>query len=276
MAMGIPARIFATMLRISPGRMRNWMWKWWYQRLAKAHERGDFRFMNYGYKDNEELKLSKEDEPNRLFIQLYNMNIRDVNLNGKEIVEVGSGRGGGASWIAKTYEPKKLIGFDFSKDAVKLANEWYASQTNLSFEVGNAENLPLEDNSQDVIYNVESSHCYGNMEKFVNEAYRVLKPGGFFCWTDFRDKSTINSVNSSFEEAKFEIITKKDITNEVLAALDDINDAKAKAIREKVPITMRKSFETFAGVEGTPVYESFKADTLHYYQYLSRKSENQR
>ena len=51
MAMGIPARIFATLLKIAPGRTRNWMWKWWYQRLAKAHGRADFRFMNYGYKD---------------------------------------------------------------------------------------------------------------------------------------------------------------------------------------------------------------------------------
>ena len=126
MAMGFPARVFAIILRISPGRVRNWMWKWWYQRLAKAHLRSDFRFMNYGYKDDEKLKLSKEDEPDRLFIQLYNMNIHDVDMKGKEVVEVGSGRGGGASWIAKTYEPKKLIGFDFSKKAVKLSNEWYS------------------------------------------------------------------------------------------------------------------------------------------------------
>ena len=115
--------------------------------------------MNYGYKDEEKLKLSKEDEPNRLFIQLYNMNIRDVDLKGKEVVEVGSGRGGGASWIAKTYDPRKLTGLDFSKDAVRLANKWYGSQANLSFKVGNAEALPLVDNSQDIIYNVESSHC---------------------------------------------------------------------------------------------------------------------
>ena len=82
MAMGIPARIFATLLRIVPGRTRNWMWKWWYQRLAKAHGRADFRFMNYGYKDGKELKLLKEDEPNRLFIQLYNMNIcHSMNIN---------------------------------------------------------------------------------------------------------------------------------------------------------------------------------------------------
>ena len=152
--MGIPARIFATLLRIAPGRTRNWMWKWWYQRLAKAHGRADFRFMNYGYKDGKELKLLKEDEPNRLFIQLYNMNFRDVDLKGKEVVEVGCGRGGGASWIAKTYNPKRLTAFDFSKDAIGLASNWYSSQKNLSFKVGNAEDLPLKDNSKDIIYNV--------------------------------------------------------------------------------------------------------------------------
>ena len=36
-----------------------------------------------------ELKLLKEDEPNRLFIQLYNMNNRDVDLKGKEVKALG-------------------------------------------------------------------------------------------------------------------------------------------------------------------------------------------
>jgi len=273
MAMGIPARIFATLLRISPGRMRNWMWKWWYQRLAKAHERADFRFMNYGYKDDKELKLSKEDEPNRLFIQLYHMNIRDVDLSGKEVVEVGSGRGGGASWIAKTYNPKKLTAFDFSKDAVGLANNWYGAQKNLSFEVGNAEELPLEDNSQDVIYNVESSHCYGNVEAFVKEVYRTIRTGGNFCWTDFRDKPTMEKLHEIFLDSGFQIVSNREITPEVLVALDEINESKVQGIRESVPRTMRKSFETFAGVQGTPVYEAFKAGNLHYHRYLMIKPE---
>ena len=60
--MGLPARAFVTLLRLAPSGIQNRMWKWWYQRLAKAHGRADFRFMNYGYKDGEELKLSKEDE----------------------------------------------------------------------------------------------------------------------------------------------------------------------------------------------------------------------
>ena len=123
MAMGIPARIFATLLRIVPGRTRNWMWKWWYQRLARAHKRADFRFMNYGYIDDKKLELLKEDEPNRLFIQLYNMNIRDIDLKGKEIAEIGCGRGGGASWIAKTYNPKSLIAFDHGLLSVRWGYE---------------------------------------------------------------------------------------------------------------------------------------------------------
>jgi hypothetical protein len=36
---------------------------------------------------------------------------------------------------------------------------------------------------------------------------------------------------------------------------------------------MRKSFETFAGVQGTPVYEAFKAGNLHYHRYLMVKPE---
>ena len=45
--------------------------------------------MNYGYKDGHGPKLSGEDEPNRVFIQLYHMNTRDIDLQGKEVLEVG-------------------------------------------------------------------------------------------------------------------------------------------------------------------------------------------
>ena len=68
MAMGIPARIFATLLRIAPGRTRNWMWKWWYQRLAKRDAWGTLNFMNYGFVDDKALTLSEDDEKSRLFI----------------------------------------------------------------------------------------------------------------------------------------------------------------------------------------------------------------
>ena len=49
---------------------------WLYQRMARSQKNSEFRFMNYGFKDDDEIELSENDEPDRLFIQLYHMNIR--------------------------------------------------------------------------------------------------------------------------------------------------------------------------------------------------------
>ena len=270
--MGLPARFFVTMLRLAPGRLQNRMWKWWYQKLAKANDESDFRFMNYGFEDDNGPELDSDDEPNRMFIQLYSMNIRGVDLEGKQVLEVGSGRGGGASWIAKTHTPAKLTGVDFSAEAVGHCKRWYSAQTNLEFIEGNAQDLPFENESFDVVYNVESSHCYGDMGAFVEQAYRVLKPGGMFCWTDLRDAKTMASLPALFESKGFEIVESADVVQEVIRALDEINETKMKAIEEKVPKSVRRSFETFAGVKGTPVYEGFVSGSMAYHRHLMRKS----
>ena len=266
MSMGIPARIFATILKYSPASVQNRLWKWWYQRISKAHNKVDFRFMNYGFVDEDGPVLDLVDEPYRLFIQLYHMNIRDVDLNNKQVLEVGSGRGGGASWVAKSKSPSSLIGVDFSKEAVTLCNDWY-EQENLNFIIGNAQDLPFDADSFDIVYNVESSHCYGDINKFVSEVFRVLRKDGYFCWTDFRDEETMKKTEEIFQNVGFSVASKKEITDEVVDALDMINDAKKERITELVPRTIRRSFETFAGVQGTPVYDSFKSGKLKYYRY---------
>ena len=264
--MGIPARIFATILKYSPASVQNRLWKWWYQRISKAHNKVDFRFMNYGFVDEEGPVLDLVDEPYRLFIQLYEMNIRNIELNNKQVLEVGSGRGGGASWIAKSKKPSNLIGVDFSKEAVSLCNNWY-EQNNLKFLEGNAQDLPFDADSFDIVYNVESSHCYGDINKFVSEVFRVLRKDGYFWWTDFRDEETMKKTEEIFLNVGFSVASKKEITDEVVDALDMINDAKKERITELVPRTIRRSFETFAGVQGTPVYDSLKSGKLKYYRY---------
>ena len=271
MSMGIPARIFATLLKISPSSIQNRLWKWWYQRISKAHNKVDFRFMNYGYLDEDKPVLEPEDEPYRLFIQLYEINIRNIEMKDQQVLEVGSGRGGGASWIAKSKKPSSLIGVDFSKEAVSLCNNWY-EQENLNFIEGNAQDLPFEDSSFDTVYNVESSHCYGDINKFVREVYRVLREGGNFCWTDFRNQEIMEKTEKIFISTGFSIVSKKEITGEVIDALDMINDAKRERITKLVPRSIRRSFETFAGVQGTPVYDSFKSGKLKYYKYQMKKN----
>ena len=78
-------------------------------------------------------------------------------------------------------------------------------------------------------------------------------------------------MQNIFLNTGFKIVSEKEVTKEVLDALDNINDSKVKGISESVPMGMKKSFETFAGVQGTPVYEAFKAGNLHYHRYLMVK-----
>ena len=271
LAMGLPARAFYTVMRLAPSGIRMRMWRGLYQRMARSQTDPNFRFMNYGFADDSELELLEADEPDRLFIQLYNMNIRDVEMEGKEVLEVGSGRGGGASWIARTYNPKSLLAVDYSAEAVALSHEWFSNQGNLEFKEGNAQDLPLSDDSFDVVYNVESSHCYANIPDFLSEVFRVLRPGGRFCWTDMRDLRTMERMHDQFLETGFSIDSRADVTSNVLDALDMIDEGRREMIRESAPSSLRKSFETFGGVPGTPVYEALKSGKIQYFRYLLSK-----
>ena len=271
MAMGLPARAFYIVMRLAPPGIRMRMWRGLYQRMARSQTDQNFRFMNYGFTDDSELELLEGDEPDRLFIQLYNMNIRDVEMGGKEVLEVGSGRGGGASWIARTYYPKSLVAVDYSAEAVALSQEWFSDQGNLEFREGNAQDLPLSDESFDVAYNVESSHCYSNIPDFLNEVFRVLRPGGKFCWTDMRDSQTMEKMHDQFLETGFSIESRTDVTKNVVDALDMIDEGRREMIRQSSPASLRKSFETFGGVPGTPIYEALKNGKIQYFRYLLSK-----
>ena len=271
LAMGIPARVFYIIMRLSPSRIRMRLWRGLYQRMARSQKDPGFRFMNYGFSDDSDLQLSEADEPDRLFIQLYNMNIRDVEIEGKEVLEIGSGRGGGASWIARTYNPKSLVAVDYSEEAVKLSKNWFTIQDNLEFKVGNAQDLPLSDDSFDIVYNVESSHCYANIPEFLKEVFRVLKPNGKFCWTDMRDSGTMEEMHDQFTQVGFNIESRADVTKNVIKALNLIDEGRRNMIRKSAPSSLRKSFETFGGVPGTPVYEALKSGKIQYFRYLLSK-----
>ena len=82
--------VFYTVMRLAPSGIRMRMWRGLYQRMARSQTDPSFRFMNYGFTDDSELELLEGDEPDRLFIQLYNMNVRDVEMEGKEVLEIGT------------------------------------------------------------------------------------------------------------------------------------------------------------------------------------------
>jgi ubiquinone/menaquinone biosynthesis C-methylase UbiE len=259
--------------RISPRTART-LFRLWYQLFVVIDRGRDVRFMNYGYVDLDPdarpLPLSEEDAPNRYCIQLYHHVAGAVDLTGKDVLEVGSGRGGGASWISRHLGPRSMTGVDFSDKAVAFSNHHYATDI-LSFRTGDALELPLPDASIDAVVNVESSHCYVSMERFLAEVRRVLRPGGWFLYTDHRPHDHVDAWRAQLAASGLEIVRETDITANVVRALELDSDRKERLIDEKIPRILRHQIEEFAATVGSQAYESFRTRDGIYLSFVLQK-----
>lgn len=227
--------------------------------------------MNFGFSDPKvNLTLDSSDEKNRYSIQLYKHLTDSAELKDKDIVEIGSGRGGGLAFIAKSYPAKSILGIDLDKNAVAFSNNHHNFE-NLSFQCGNAQELPLKNDSCDVLLNVESSHRYPEMERFLSEVNRILRKGGQFLFTDFRYDYEWTHVNELFKKYSFNILAEEDITSRVVNALNSNDFRNREIISRLVPGFMQKVMLNFAGAIGSETYDFFVARKYVYKSYVFEK-----
>ena len=106
---------------------------------------------------------------------------------GNSVLDLGSGAGNDV-FVARAIvgEEGYVIGIDFTESMIVKANENLAKSgfTNVEFRKGDIEEMPVDDNSIDVVI----SNCVINLvpdkKKAFAEIYRVLKHGGHFCISD--------------------------------------------------------------------------------------------
>jgi SAM-dependent methyltransferase len=150
-------------------------------------------------------------------LNLYTQALGGIRLGGRDVVEIGSGRGGGAAALARHHEPRSYIAIDGCRKQVDLCRTLYP---HVQFMHGNACALPLPDASADVVLNVESSHCYSDLDAFVAEVRRVLRPGGVFCLTDIvYDKARIVRYFELLHQ-HFQVQRQVDVTSNVVSCLE--------------------------------------------------------
>ena len=100
----------------------------------------------------------------------------------QHIVDVGCGIGGSSLYLAQKFNAT-ATGITLSPVQANRAKERAAAaglSERASFQVADALNMPFADNSFDLVWSVESGEHMPNKKKFLEECYRVLKPGGTF------------------------------------------------------------------------------------------------
>lgn len=260
----------------TPQRVQNLFNRQWYETMSTIDRDADMTFMNYGWASLEPgpqpLALGAEDESNRYCIQLYHRVAAAVNLHGKDVLEVGCGRGGGASYVARYLSPRSMTGLELASRAVAFCQSHYAAIPNLRFVEGSAEDLQFADDSLDAVLNVESSHCYNRIDLFFSGVFRILRPGGYFLYVDHRLSPEVEDWRQQILAPGFRVVEEEEVSQNVVRALE-LDDARKRAlIDKKVPRLLRKIFHEFAGMQGSrSQYATLRSGEKRYIRFLLQK-----
>lgn len=166
---------------------------------------------------------------------------------GETVLDLGAGAGIDVFLAANKVGPDGyVIGVDMTEEMAKKASETAAKcgYKNVEFRLGEIENLPVENNSVDVII----SNCVINLSpdklKTYEEAYRVLKPGGRILISD--------------------LVTEEELPDEIKDSLDAWAECIAGALeKEEYLDTIKKAgFRDVSIVSQDTFYELGLGDTL--------------
>jgi SAM-dependent methyltransferase len=90
--------------------------------------------------------------------------------------------GCGAGWLSRILADKapqgQVVGLDVADEMIRRARQRHAARENLMFVVGEAEDIPWDDNFFNHVISVESAYYWPDPAKAFREIFRVLQPGG--------------------------------------------------------------------------------------------------
>ncbi|MCX4246640.1 class I SAM-dependent methyltransferase [Paraliomyxa miuraensis] len=192
-----------------------------YEKLTTMVPADHYVFMNHGYFDETEGEPAVHEgfhPVHRYSVAFIEFLFRGIELEGKDLLEIGTGRGGNLSYAVKYGGVRSATGVDLSDGNIRFCQRVH-SLPNMTFVQSSADDLPFDDASFDVALNLESSHSYPDVPKFFAEALRVVRPGGTFLYADNIFEDRIEHYRNAVETSGFEIVSYQEITPKVERAM---------------------------------------------------------
>jgi SAM-dependent methyltransferase len=270
-------RAVSLVLRVSPElapKLKKAAWRVFYECTSLVNRWT--RLLNYGYAplEGQPPVVAADGVPYGL--QLYAKVASGADLTEKDVLEVGCGRGGGTAFVHEHFHPRTMTGVDLARRAISSCQKTYP-RPGLTFIPADAEHLPFDDRSFDIVLNVESSHCYPDMLRFLGEVRRVLRPGGLLLLADARptadgvnllDGSDVAVLRSQLAQAGFRTLEEEDITANVLRALELSSPDRIALVEQRVPRPFRRQLHALVAAEGSPMYQAYKEGKRTYLRFV--------
>jgi len=104
--------------------------------------------------------------------------IRSFNLIPKVIIEIGCGAGYMSKHLANLPGRPHIISTDLFEVGLRIAKDALQCFSNVSLQRVDAQNIPFLDSTADIVIAFDVIEHLPEPERFISEAYRVMKPNG--------------------------------------------------------------------------------------------------
>jgi len=143
---------------------------------------GQQPFANYGYWPQDEQSFEQAGQ------QLTELVARTAGIaDGDRILDVGCGYGANAVCYARSWRPAQVVGIDITELRISEGREYIAAQALdqlIRLQLGDATQMEFADASFERLLAVECAFHFDTRRAFLDEAARVLVPGGTLALTD--------------------------------------------------------------------------------------------
>lgn len=125
--------------------------------------------------------------------------VKDVDLAGKTVLDIGFGTGGPAIVLAKKYQVRRIIGIDVEpqlRDRAAINIDKAGVANKIDLKIVEPGPLPFENNSFDIVFSKDSLVHIQDKAALFQEVERVLVPGGVFVASDWLSGGDANATDA--------------------------------------------------------------------------------